>query len=95
MVNTSQDLNPSYGNLLWLNGKSSIIYPGLAISLNLELAPDAPDDLIAAAGKNGQIIDVIPSQNLIVVRMGEAPDGASVPIVFHNEMWQKINLVIN
>jgi hypothetical protein len=27
--------------------------------------------------------------------MGEAPDEALVPIQFHNEMWQKLNAVIN
>jgi len=31
----------------------------------------------------------------VVIRMGEAPDEALVPIQFHNEMWQKLNAVIN
>ena len=55
---------------------------------------DAPDDLFAAAGKNGQFLDVIPSENIVVVRMGEAPDGSLVPIQFHNEMWEKISDLI-
>jgi len=94
MVNTSQNLNPSYGYLWWLNGKSSVIIPGLAVSLKTMLAPNAPDDLFAAAGKNGQFLDVIPSENIVVVRMGEAPDGSLVPIQFHNEMWEKISDLI-
>lgn len=86
MINSSQDLNPSYGYLWWLNGKSSIIFPSLVTSINMKLAPNASDDLFAALGKNGQFIEIIPSQNLIVIRMGEAPDDSLVPIAFHDEM---------
>ncbi|MEO0339935.1 MAG: serine hydrolase domain-containing protein [Bacteroidota bacterium] len=95
MVNTSQDLNPSYGYLWWLNGKSSIIPPSVPNSFNVPLADHAPDDLYAGMGKNGQFVEAIPSENLVVVRMGQAPDGSLVPITFHNEMWEKIDLVIN
>jgi CubicO group peptidase (beta-lactamase class C family) len=95
MTNTSQNLNPSYGYLWWLNGKPSIIYPGNPNSFSFSLAPDAPADMFAAMGKNGQFIDIIPSQNLVIVRMGEAPDNSLVPILFHNEMWVRINQVIN
>jgi CubicO group peptidase (beta-lactamase class C family) len=95
MVSSSQNLNPSYGYLFWLNGKSSIIYPGLPTSFSIPLSTDAPADMFAAMGKNGQFIDVIPLLNMVVVRMGEAPDASQVPIVFHNEMWQKIKVVIN
>ncbi len=94
MTNTSQSLNEAYGYLWWLNGKSSVIYPGTTLNLNLELAPNAPDDLIAAIGKNGQYIDVIPSENMVVIRMGESPDNSAVPITFHNEMWELINAII-
>ncbi|WP_340114086.1 serine hydrolase domain-containing protein [Maribellus mangrovi] len=94
MTTTSQNINPAYGYLWWLNGTSKIMMPGVTIPLNTSISPDAPDDLIVAAGKNGQYLDVIPSLNLIVVRMGEAPDDALVPIIFHNQMWQKLNPVI-
>ena len=95
MVNTTQSLNPSYGYLWWLNGKESIIIPSLPNSFNVSLSDNAPIDLFAGMGKNGQFVEVIPSKNLVVIRMGEAPDGLLVPITFHNEMWEKINLVIN
>ncbi len=94
MVNTSQDLNPAYGYFWWLNGKSSVIFPSLALSFNMELASNAPADLIAALGKNGQFINVVPSMNLVVIRMGEAPDNALVPIAFHNTMWEKLNRIV-
>jgi CubicO group peptidase (beta-lactamase class C family) len=95
MVNTSQSLNLSYGYLWWLNGKYSIIYPGLTVPVNISLSPAAPDDMIAAMGKNGQFINVIPSIGIVVVRMGEAPGTNLVPVTFHNEMWQKIMQMIN
>ena len=91
MTTTSQDINDAYGYLWWLNGKDSVIYPSTKRSLPLELASNAPDDMIAAIGKNGQFIDVVPSENMVVIRMGEAPSDALVPIAFHNEMWALIN----
>lgn len=94
MTQPSQDLNPSYGYLTWLNGKNSIIFPGASFSFNTDLSPAAPDDLYAAMGKNGQFIDVVPSENLVVIRMGEAPDSASVPVQFHDEMWSRLNAMI-
>ena len=94
MTTTSQSLNPAYGYLWWLNGKQKIVYPGLPISIKAQLSPDAPEDLIVGAGKNGQFVDVVPSLNMVVVRMGEAPGDVAVPIEFHNEMWLKLNPVI-
>lgn len=93
MTNSSQDLNPSYGYLTWLNGKESIILPGSPLSFSSSVSPNAPTDLFAAMGKNGQFIDVIPSENIVVIRMGEAPDNALVPVFLHDEMWQKIHLI--
>ena len=95
MTTSSQSLNPSYGYCTWLNGKASIILPGLPISFNIPLSTNAPADLFAAMGKNGQFIDVVPSRKIVIIRMGEAPDNSLVPTAFHNEMWEKINLVIN
>jgi hypothetical protein len=59
------------------------------------LSENAPNDLFAGMGKNGQFVEIIPSKNFVVIRMGEAPDESLVPISFHNEMWEKIELVIN
>ena len=95
MTNSSQTLNPSYGYLFWLNGKSSIILPSMPTSFNQPLSTHAPADLFAGIGKNGQYVDVIPSRDLVIIRMGEAPDTSPVPTVFHDEMWGKINQVIN
>ncbi len=94
MLNTSQDLNLSYGYLWWLNGKSSVILPGVTFPVNRSLCPNAPSDMVVAAGKNGQIIDVIPGGNMVVVRMGEAPDNSLLPVIFHDDMWEILGRLI-
>ena len=95
MVNSSQNINKSYGYLWWLNGKNSLIPPGIKIPINTSLASNAPEDLIAGIGKNGQFLDVVPSQNLVIIRMGEAPDTDDlVPINFHNEMCSYLNDIL-
>lgn len=76
MINTSQQLNPSYGYLWWLNGKSGYLLPSLQITFPGSVIPNAPDDMVCALGKNGQIICVIPSLNIVMLRMGDNPDGA-------------------
>lgn len=93
--NTSQPLNEAYGYLTWLNGKSSLMFPSSTVVFPTSLSPNAPADLYAGMGKNGQFVEVVPSQSLVVIRMGQAPDNSLVPITFHDEMWEKINDVIN
>lgn len=95
MTNSSQSLNPSYGYLTWLNGKGKMMAPGSQIVFNTSLAPNAPADMYAAMGKNGQLINVVPSMNLVMVRVGDAPgDNGEVPITFNNEIWFYLNKVI-
>jgi CubicO group peptidase (beta-lactamase class C family) len=92
MVNTSQDLNKSYGYLWWLNGKESFRLPETELVFPGYLMPDAPADLIAAVGKNSQLLLIVPSQNLIVVRMGDEPPGINglVPTALGNEIMERI-----
>lgn len=94
MTTPSQNLNPSYGYLWWLNGQSAYMLPGLPVRFNGSASPDAPADMISGLGKNGQFLNIVPSQNLIVVRMGQNPDNALVPVVFLNEMWQKLSEIL-
>lgn len=94
MVNTSQDINKSYGYLWWLNGKSSFMVPGLQIVLPGSYCPEAPVDMFAGIGKNGQLLCVIPSLNMVVLRMGESTGNDEVPLVLCNQMWARLNQVI-
>jgi len=94
MVNSSQSLNLSYGYLWWLNGKSSFMLPGLQIVFPGSLHTAAPDDMFSAMGKNGQIINIVPSQNLVMIRMGNVPDGAFIPNFYNNDIWELFNQVV-
>lgn len=95
MMSSSQNLNPAYGYLTWLNGKNSFIQPGLAISFPGALVPDAPADMYMAAGKNEQRIYVVPSLNLVVVRQGDAAGPPALAVSgFDDELWQLLNQVI-
>ena len=91
MINTSQNLNNSYGYLWWLNGKSSFMVPTSQIVFPGSYAPDGPADMFAGIGKNGQIVSVAPSKGLVVIRMGNAPDSNEVPFILCNQIWQYIN----
>lgn len=91
LINTSQSLNQSYGYLWWLNGKTSFMVPQLQTVFPGYFSPNAPADMYAAMGMNGQFIDVIPSQNMVWIRMGEAPTSSLVPYLMHNEIWDYLN----
>lgn len=95
MINTSQNLNLSYGYLWWLNGKESFMLPGLQTVFNFQAMPNAPEDTYAGLGKNGQILNVVPSMNLVMIRMGEAP-GTSLPVgnIYNSDIWGYLNEVI-
>lgn len=94
MITPSQDINESYGYLWWLNGQSSHMLPGLQLKINRSVAPNAPADMYSGLGKNGQLLCVVPSQNLVVIRMGDNPDNSLVPAKFLDEMWGVLSEVI-
>lgn len=95
-VNTSQNINLAYGYLWWLNGKSSFHLPQSQFEFSGKLIPSAPNDMYAALGKNDQKIYVVPSKKLVIVRMGNPADDSEFAVtLFDNELWQKINAVIN
>ena len=96
MTNSSQTLNPSYGYLWWLNGKTSYILPGTSPSLPGPLFPDAPSDLIAALGYADKKIYVVKSKDLVVIRHGMASN-APVTLAassFDNEIWKRLMLSV-
>ena len=97
MTNTSQNLNPSYGYLWWLNGKSSFRLPNSTQSYSGKLIPNAPDDLIAGLGANDQKLYVVPSKKLVMVRMGgDGGGGGQLSLSdYDNMLWEKINALIN
>ena len=96
MTSTSQDINKSYGYLWWLNGKESYMSTTSQTVVSGSLIPNAPTDMIAALGANDQKIYVVPSRNLVVVRCGDSAEETQLGLSsFDNELWGKINAVIN
>lgn len=75
LVSPSQDLNPSYGLLWWSNALPGKDAFGRGDSLRF---PSAPRDTVAALGAGGQMVLVIPSRGLIVVRQGDVPASATL-----------------
>lgn len=96
MTSTSQNLNPSYGYLWWLNGKSSYIVPGSPMSFTGDLIPNAPDDTLSALGANDKKLYVVPSENLVIVRLGGSAGNDQLgPSSYDNELWGKIRAMID
>ncbi|MEB2775126.1 serine hydrolase [Algoriphagus sp. D3-2-R+10] len=97
-INTSQNLNPSYGYLWWLNGKNQFMLPGGQTVYPGPLIASAPADMYAAMGAEDQRIYVVPSKKLVIIRMGKASDPANPNFAlsgFDEALWEKINAVIN
>ena len=90
MTIPSQNLNPSYGYLWWLNGQASHIRPGGPESFPGPIAPDAPSDVFTAAGAQGQFISICPSKGLLMVRQGRQGDTTLAGLSFFNEIWKRI-----
>jgi CubicO group peptidase (beta-lactamase class C family) len=77
--------NPAYGRLWWLNGGAYAIKAGDKRA-DGPLMPAAPADLVAALGALDRRLYVVPSEQLLVVRMGmAAPDPA-----FDQQLWLRL-----
>lgn len=95
-TSTSQNINKSYGYLWWLNGKTSYHLPQSQFEFSGSLIPNAPNDLFCALGKNDQKIYIVPSKKLVIVRMGASADASNFALSnFDNNLWEKINTLIN
>ncbi len=82
---TRSATNPAYGRLWWLNGSTYTIKP-LAKRLDGPLIPAAPADLVAALGALDRKLYVVPSQKLVVVRMGQAAPDKN----FDQQLWLRL-----
>ncbi len=94
---SSQNINPSYGYLWWLNGKSKYRLPSTQIEFTGKLVPNAPSDMVVAMGKDEQRIYIVPSKDLVIIRMGETTaSGDNFALsTFDNTFWGKFNEVMN
>ncbi|MEM9050474.1 MAG: serine hydrolase [Bacteroidota bacterium] len=92
LTTPSQNLNPSYGYLWWLNGQSGHKFP---LDPNLyagSMIPSGPDDMYMALGADDQKIYVVPSQSLVVTRQGDAASEMTLAgSTFDEELWSLIS----
>lgn len=81
----SQNLNPAYGLLWWLNGQPFRLAAGGAARNDGPLIASAPPDLVAALGALDRKVYVVPSLDLVVTRLGDrgSVDGSS----FNDAFW--------
>ncbi|MFD2940535.1 serine hydrolase domain-containing protein [Flavobacterium notoginsengisoli] len=91
-TNTSQNINLGYGYLWWLNGKANYHLPQSQLTFQGSVIPTGPNDMFMALGKNDQKIYIIPSKNMVVIRMGDAADNVNLALSdFDKTLWEKIN----
>jgi len=89
----SSRLNAAYGLLWWVNDKGPVLGAVTALGggeqpAATRLAPHAPDDAFWAIGAFQQILAVVPSEDIVAVRMGGAPDdpGSVTPDTFTGDV---------
>jgi CubicO group peptidase (beta-lactamase class C family) len=82
----SQSQNQAYGYLWWLNGHVPALDP-FGQEKESTIAPFAPADLFAARGFGDQFIDIIPSLDMVIVRIGPDPTafGSDIGELIENE----------
>jgi hypothetical protein len=66
---------------------SQYVFPGF-------LAPNAPADMIAGLGKNGQILSIAKSKGIVFVRMGNQSGSMEVANQLCDQIWAKLNAVM-
>jgi hypothetical protein len=65
--------------------------PSLQTVFPAFMCPNAPADMISAIGSGGQFLNVVPSQNLVWLRMGDEPSNSNVPFLLNDDIWQYVN----
>ena len=88
MLESSQSLNPAYGYLWWLNGKSHAFRAGRLREGPLN--PNAPQEMVAGLGALGRKLYVVPNLHLVMARLGDQPEAN-----FDNQLWAYFSKVLN
>jgi len=84
----SQQINPSYGFLWWLNGQDTVTRGRNSTEAHKgPLIRTAPPDLAAAQGALGRKCYVVPSLDLVVTRLGDQPPDKA----FNDELWKRLS----
>ena len=81
----SQNLNEAYGYLWWLNNSKTHMTWNKDRSSG-QLFSNAPEDTILALGAGSRILAIIPSKEIVLVRLGSFPNNSN----FNNSLWKYI-----
>ncbi len=71
-TSTSTDLNGAYGYLWWVNSDPPWIDADQTLETSGRFMPNVPLDAYAALGMFDQTVLILPTQNMVVVRLGPA-----------------------
>ncbi|MBA4609390.1 beta-lactamase family protein [Aeromicrobium sp. Marseille-Q0843] len=82
LVTTSSEGNAAYGLLWWNNAEGRVVEVRRAAGFDVDrepfrgrLAPSVPADAFWALGWGNQLLAVVPSQDVVAVRLGPKPAG--------------------
>jgi len=82
LTTPSSDLNAAYGLLWWTNAQGRVVEVRRAAGFEQDrepyrgrLAPGAPADAFWALGWGNQLLAVVPSEDVVAVRLGPKPAG--------------------
>ncbi|MCZ6871612.1 MAG: serine hydrolase [Gammaproteobacteria bacterium] len=92
LLQPSQSYNPAYGLLWWLNDSEIHQLPANPDAVEGPLIPSAPRDMVAGLGALDRKLYVVPSQRLVIVRMG-ALGAASMEqsrSTFDDALWLRL-----
>lgn len=76
-----------------MNGKESHIGPNGPELIDGSITPDALNDVITAAGTQGQFISMSQENDLIFIRQGRSMGNGQAALELHNETWKRIMLL--
>ena len=87
-ASASQELNTAYGYLWWHNSNGRRpTRSGEVVDDGSYAWPDAPSDTFSAEGTASQLVIVVPSEDLVIVRLGPA-ESPNQPEVVGNKILQ-------
>ena len=79
----SQNMNEAYGYLWWLNNSGTHMTWEKELSSG-NLFSHAPNEAILALGLGSRVLAIVPSEELVLVRLGSFPDDKN----FNNNLWE-------
>ena len=79
----SQNMNEAYGYLWWLNNSKTHMTWEKELSSG-NLFSHAPEEAILALGLGSRLLAIVPSEELVLVRLGSFPEDKN----FNNNLWK-------